>query len=145
VVILILILIQFFRPAKNITDEDPVDGIATKYEVPMNVLMVLNDACYDCHSNYSNYPWYYNIQPVGWWMNYHIEEAKKHVNFSEFARYSKEDAIHAFHDIKKVMKAHAMPIKSYRLMHEKGQLSDEQYENVAKWAAKMEEKLITSN
>src|SRR5699024_10548446 len=107
----------------------------------MNVVMVLNDACYNCHSNYTTYPWYYNVQPVGWWMDYHIDQAKKHVNFSEFATYSKEDARHAFHEINEVMTEHLMPLKSYRLMHKNARLTDEQYKKVADWAAEMEAKL----
>lgn len=141
VVILLLIIIQFFRPKKNTTDADPVNGIATKYEVPMDVLMILNDACYDCHSNYSTYPWYYNIQPIGWWMDSHIDEAKRHVNFSEFAAYSPKDAAHAFHEINEVMSEQNMPIRSYKLMHPKAHLTKEQYKKVADWAKKMEEKL----
>lgn len=141
IVLVVLVVIQFFRPEKNTSDADPVNGIATKYEVPMNVLMVLNDACYNCHSNYTTYPWYYNIQPVGWWMDYHIDQAKRHVNFSEFATYSKEDAAHAFHEINEVMTEHVMPLKSYRLMHKNARLTDQQYKKVADWAAEMEDKL----
>lgn len=143
VVIAILVVIQFFRPEKNTTNADPVNDIATKYMemADMDILMILNDACYNCHSNYTTYPWYYNIQPVGWWMAYHINDAKKHVNFSEFATYSKKDAAHAFHEIYEVMSEHTMPIKSYRLMHDKANLTDEQFKKVAEWAKEMEEKL----
>lgn len=141
IIIVILIIIQFFRPEKNFTTADPVHDIATKYDVPMGVLMNLYDACYDCHSNYTNYPWYYNIQPVGWWMAYHIKTAHKHVNFSEFATYSPKKAAKAFHEIYEVADEHTMPIPSYLLMHDKAHLTDEQYKRLADWAQKMHQKV----
>ncbi len=141
IIVIVLIVVQFFRPAKNTSEADPVNDIATKYDVPMNVLMVLNDGCYDCHSNYTTYPWYYAIQPVGWWMNHHIKEAQHHVNFSEFATYSPKEAAHKFHEIKEQMTNHAMPIKAYKLMHKKAQLTDKQYQQVADWAGEQEDKI----
>ena len=138
VIVVILVVLQFFRPANNASQADPVNDIAAGYDVPMDVLMILNDACYDCHSNYSTYPWYHNIQPVGAWMDHHIKEAKRHLNFSEFATYSAKDAAHAFHEMSEMMEEHAMPISSYKLLHKKGRLTDEQYTRVEQWAKKME-------
>lgn len=142
VIILLFGVIQFFRPAKNFTKADAVNDIATKYDVPMNVLMNLYDGCYNCHSNYTTYPWYYNVQPVGWWMAHHIKEARRHVNFSEFAAYSPRQAAKKFHEIYEVMDEKTMPLKSYLLQHKEARLTDEQYKNVADWAEKMHRQLL---
>lgn len=136
-IIAVLVIIQFFRPKKNFTTADPVHDIATKYEVPMGILMNLYDACYNCHSNYTTYPWYYNVQPVGWWMSYHINKAKKHVNFSEFATYTPKEAEKKFHELYKVTDEKTMPLKSYVLMHDKAKLTDKQYKRLADWAQKL--------
>lgn len=141
VILFLIIQIPIFNPEKNHTDEDPVNDIAKKYEVPMNVLMHIYDGCYDCHSNYSEYPWYYNIQPISWWMDYHIDKAKANLNFSEFATLSRKDAAHKFHEIHEVMTEHTMPLEYYVRMHEKAQFTDEEYKAVAEWAAKLNEKL----
>ncbi len=42
-------------------------------------------ACYDCHSNETNYPWYSNVAPVSWLTQNHIDEGRSKLNFSEFA------------------------------------------------------------
>jgi hypothetical protein len=136
-VLILFAVIQFFRPGKNFTRAEAVNDIAKKYDVPMNVLMNLYDGCYNCHSNYTTYPWYFNIQPVGWWMARHIKKAKRHLNFSEFATYTPEKAAKKFHEIYKVMDEKTMPLKSYLLQHKEARLTDEQYKRVADWAQKM--------
>ena len=85
-----LIAIQFFRPAKNINNKpDGIENDISKVmPVPDNIQTILKTSCYDCHSNNTIYPWYASIQPVAWWMNNHIEEGKKEINFNEFASYS---------------------------------------------------------
>lgn len=146
IIILLVVfgIMQLFRPEKNFTKAEAVSDIATKYDVPMNVLMNLYDACYNCHSNYTTYPWYNNIQPVGWWMAHHINDAKRHLNFSEFAAYSPEKAAKKFKEIYKVMDKKSMPLKSYLLQHKEAHLTDEQYKRVAAWAQKMHQQVLAS-
>ncbi|MBX5439553.1 MAG: heme-binding domain-containing protein [Thermoflavifilum sp.] len=133
----LFLIIQLFRPPKNQAAQASPDDIAEKYAVPMNVLMDLNTACYNCHSNYTTYPWYFHVQPIGWWMNGHIQEAKHHLNFSEFAKYPPQVASKKFHAIYEVMRDHSMPIPSYLWMHKEARLTDEQYQQVAQWALQM--------
>lgn len=142
IIVIIFGVIQFFRPAKNFTKAEAVNDIAKKYDVPMNVLMNLYDGCYNCHSNYTTYPWYFNVQPVGWWMAHHIKDAKRHVNFSEFAAYTPKEAAKKFHEIYKVMDEKTMPLKSYLWQHKEAHLTDEQYKNVANWAQKMHQQVL---
>ncbi|MCJ7436937.1 MAG: heme-binding domain-containing protein [Acidimicrobiia bacterium] len=40
-------------------------------------------ACFDCHSNETNTPWWQDIAPVSWWLNQHVEDGRKALNFSE--------------------------------------------------------------
>lgn len=138
IIIIVIGVMQFFRPQKNFTTADAPNDIAAKYDVPMGVLMNLYDGCYNCHSNYTKYPWYYNIQPVGWWMAHHINDAKRHINFSEFATYPPQQAAKKFKEIKREMDERGMPLKSYLLMHKEAHLTPEQYKNVSDWAQKME-------
>lgn len=41
-------------------------------------------ACYDCHSNETQYPWYSNVAPLSWWLSNHVTEGRQLLNFSEF-------------------------------------------------------------
>ena len=62
--IAIIVAIQFVHPEKNESNDNTFD-ISTRYTIPVPVKETLKNACYDCHSNLSTYPWYSNIQPVG--------------------------------------------------------------------------------
>lgn len=142
IIILLIIQLPFFTPRKNFTKEESNITISDKYDVPMDVQMIIYTSCNDCHSNYTeNYPWYYHIQPVSWWMNNHIKEAKRHVNFSEFASYSAKDAAKKFFEIHKEMENRSMPLHSYLWMHDGARLTDEQYHRMTDWSQKMYEQV----
>lgn len=82
-------LIQFIpKPKKNISDSKMTASIDKLYAVPDTVMHLLRVACYDCHSNNTNYPWYSNLQPMAWFMNTHIIEGKNELNLDEFGNYS---------------------------------------------------------
>ncbi len=86
--LILLVLIQFIRPAKNSSSAQSANDITLHYSVPDSVLAVLKRSCYDCHSNNTVYPWYDRVQPIAWWLQYHINHGKRALNFSEFAAYA---------------------------------------------------------
>ncbi len=42
-------------------------------------------ACYGCHSNEVEWPWYSNVAPISWAITDHVEAGRDEVNYSEFA------------------------------------------------------------
>ena len=86
-VVILFALIQFIpKPKKNINDSISIASIDELYSVPDAVKHLMKVACYDCHSNNTQYPWYSNLQPVAWFLNYHIADGKKELNFDEYMR-----------------------------------------------------------
>src|SRR6185295_624201 len=88
IILAILVIIQFIRPTKNKSSMVSKNDIANHYEVPDSIKKILEVSCNDCHTNNTEYPWYANVQPVGWWMQWHVNDGKGHLNFSEFAAYT---------------------------------------------------------
>ena len=43
-------------------------------------------ACFDCHSNETQWPWYANVAPMSWAVQFDVENARNIVNFSEWNR-----------------------------------------------------------
>jgi hypothetical protein len=43
------------------------------------------NACYGCHSNEVEWPWYSSIAPISWAITDHVEAGRDEVNYSEFA------------------------------------------------------------
>ena len=75
-------------------------------------------ACFDCHSNQSKRQWYH-LAPASWWVASHVEEAREHLNFSEFDR----EQEHA-HEAAEEVEEREMPLRSYLLVHPEGRLTD---------------------
>jgi Haem-binding domain len=131
-----LILIQFFHPAKNIntSSESISNDISKVYTVPENVQTILKTSCYDCHSNNTYYPWYNNIQPVAWWLNHHVEEGKREINFNEFASYQIRRQYKKMEEVIEQVKEDEMPLSSYTIIHKDAKLSQEQKLALSNWA-----------
>lgn len=132
---IVFVAIQFVRPGRNDGDIDGANFISKKYVVPENVHAILKQSCFDCHSNKTNYPWYANIQPVGWWLQYsHINDGKRHLNFSEFASYSEKRAKKKIEEIAEEIREGGMPLGTYTFLHHDAVLSQEQAKAVIDWA-----------
>ena len=130
----VLVAIQFFRPEKNQTAGPFPNDITTKYAVPAQVHAVLKRSCFDCHSNNTDYPWYNNIQPVAWFLDHHVQEAKGELNFNEFTSYSPKKARHKLEEVGKSVTEGWMPLDSYLWIHRDAKLSPAEVKLVADWA-----------
>ncbi len=129
-----LLLLQFVRPAKNQSNESSND-ISRVFPVPASVAATLRTACYDCHSNSTTYPWYAHLQPVGLWLDGHVNEGKGHLNFSEFAAYQLPRQYHKLEEIEEMVQEGEMPLNSYTFIHHNAALSPAQQTELVAWAA----------
>lgn len=134
VLLLAFIIIQFFRPTKNRSEGISENDITKKYKVPMDVLDILQTSCYDCHSNNTKYPWYAEIQPVAWWLNSHIKDGKRGLNFSEFVSYRIKKQYKRLADINEQIKDDEMPLNSYLWIHRYAKLNEQQKLTITNWA-----------
>jgi hypothetical protein len=137
------IVIQFFRPVKNINTSAAAttNDISKVFSVPDNVHSILKTSCYDCHSNNTYYPWYAAIQPAAWWLQDHVDEGKKEVNFDEFATYSPRRQFKKFEEIIKQVKEEEMPLSSYTLIHRNAILNKEQSTTLTTWATAQQDSM----
>jgi hypothetical protein len=95
------------------------------FTVPTNIQNLLKNSCYDCHSNNTNYPWYNKIQPVSWFLEHHIKEGKKELNFSEFGGYSERRQKSKIKSIISQVRDDEMPLWTYTLIHRDTKLSED--------------------
>lgn len=137
VVGLLLLLIQIIRPEKNNGVAATENDIMHFTEVPDDVKQILQTSCYDCHSDHTNYPWYVNIQPVGWWLQDHVEEGKSELNFSQFMTYKPKRQKHKMEEIIEMVREHEMPLNSYTIIHQETKLSEAQQKSLIAWAESM--------
>ena len=94
---------------------------------------ILKQSCYDCHSNNTVYPWYTNINPVGFWMRGHINDGKRAINFSDVSVLDKRKLDHRLEDIAKQVENREMPLTSYTLIHRYAKLDSTQIQLIKRW------------
>jgi hypothetical protein len=145
VLVAIFVIIQFIRPARNISNSVSANDISNHYTVPANVQNILQVACNDCHSNNTTYPWYTNIQPAGWWMQRHVNDGKKELNFSEFGTYSAKRQHHKMEEVIEQVKKDRMPLNNYVWIHKDAKLSQQQKETLVNWASQLMNQIAAAN
>jgi hypothetical protein len=76
-------------------------------------------ACYDCHSNETEWPWYSKVAPMRWLVYRDTMEGREHLNFSEFDR-PQDDAEEAA----EMVETEEMPLPIYLPLHPEARLTD---------------------
>jgi len=132
VLLVVFVVAQAFRPEKNNSNDTSKD-ISNSYVVPENVKTILAKACNDCHSNNTRYPWYAEIQPVAWWINDHVKDGKKHLNFNEFDGYRIARQYKKLEECIDEVKDGEMPLTSYTIIHKDAKLSDDEKQILFTW------------
>lgn len=139
----ILLILQIFQIDKTKPDTEAGQDFLSVMSVPDEVQTVLKNACYDCHSHETEYPWYTHVQPLGWWVKDHIDHGRKHLNFSTWAAYEPRRARHKLEECFEEVEEEAMPLKSYTLVHGEARLSSEQRDLLVDWFRKEYEAFTT--
>jgi cytochrome c551/c552 len=127
VVIAVLIGIQFIPVSGT---NPPVTG---EIKAPENVMQVLRNSCYDCHSNESLWPWYSKIAPVSWLVVSDVNEGREYLNFSEWESYSIQEKAEDLEEIWEDVEEGEMPLWYYLPLHPEARLSDKDMETIKNW------------
>lgn len=136
VLLIVFIGMQFYRPDKNISTVGHTAAFLSETNPPEEVQLILENTCYDCHSNNTNYPWYNNIAPISYWLADHVKEGKEHLNFSEWQSYNPKKKDHKLEELIEEVEGGYMPLKEYTWTHEEARLTAQQNEMVLEWAKK---------
>jgi hypothetical protein len=139
--LILFVVIQFFRPAKNVSTVASTNDIHNLYASSPEVKAILAKACNDCHSNNTVYPWYSNIQPVAWWLNDHIKDGKRHLNFSEFGSYRIAKQNKKLAECEEEITEGEMPLSSYTLIHSNAKLTADEKKLLISWFTSIRDSL----
>jgi hypothetical protein len=77
-------------------------------------------ACFDCHSNETDYPWYSKVAPMSLLVAHDVEEGRSKLNFSEWGSFDEAD------ELLEVIQEGEMPPLQYKLIHPDSRLSDDE-------------------
>ena len=141
VALISLLVIQFIPTERNQTDIVPVTDFMLVNNVPNNIKNKLQVSCYDCHSNNTKYPWYNKIQPVAWFLEEHIKDGKKELNFSEWESLSNRRKASKLRSIIKQIESGEMPLNSYTLIHKDAKFSKKETNEIINFITQLKDSL----
>jgi hypothetical protein len=104
---------------------------------PSRVRERLREACYDCHSNQTRWPWYSALAPVSWLVQRDVRAGRRRLNFSEWTDYT-SDPESAAQKLRRVAQSVAdgdMAPLYYRILHPRARLTLEERGLITGWAA----------
>ena len=123
----IVIVIQFI----------PVDRtnppVTADLWAPEDVKEILKNSCYDCHSNETDWPWYSYVTPVSWLVSNDVNDARRHLNFSDWENMNMSARKKMLDEIWEEIEGGEMPLSIYTFMHSDAKISDEQLKFIFNW------------
>lgn len=86
--VVLLVLVAQFLPYGHNHSNPPVVA-EPKWDSPQTRDLAAR-ACFDCHSNQTEWPWYSNVAPIAWLIQHDVDEGRSKLNFSEWDRPQRE-------------------------------------------------------
>ena len=130
---IVVVAIQLYQPERTNPPIEQARTVEAQTEISPAASAIVNRACKDCHSHQTRWPWYSFVAPVSWAVADDVEHARSHVNFSDGAEYAREDADDKLGEICEEVEKGAMPLASYRWMHEQARLSGQDVQAICAW------------
>jgi hypothetical protein len=127
-------IFQLFPGEKPTVTLDNPNDIHREVLIDPTVSKILRNACYDCHSNETVYPWYAGIAPISWLVIHDTNEGREELNFSEWIPYTLKRKNHKLEEIIEMVDDDEMPMKIYTVIHEEAKLTEEDKQKIITWA-----------
>ena len=131
--IVLLALAQIKTIDKTPGDTNPENDFLVIEKAPEEVAQLMKAACYDCHSNSTDYPWYSDVAPVSWWLKRHVRKGTSKLNYSQWNDYNEGTREHKMEESAAFVDKGWMPIGPYKLTHPEARLTDEQRRMLVDW------------
>jgi hypothetical protein len=121
-----------FGPDRTNPPVDPAAAIDLA-AVPARAGGVLREACFDCHSDQTRWPWYASVPPISFLIAHDVGTGRSHLNFSQWRTYNVFDRADLLDEACKRVSSGDMPIWPYRLLHPAARLSAADITTLCDW------------
>jgi Haem-binding domain len=135
------LLLQLASPPRTNPPVVPGHDLFDTNPPPPEIAAMLRNACYDCHSSETKWPWYSHVAPVSLWLVDHIKDGRNDFNFSDWPHNDAKRARRRLNNLADEVRSGRMPLKSYTWIHSSSRLSSEQREQLATWAEQEADRL----
>ena len=113
---------------------DPTFGLGMKTPVPAHVMSTFRQACFDCHSNETRWPWYSSLPIASWLIARDVKSGRGQINFSRWTEYNPFDRASMLVTVCEMATARRMPPQRYRMLHAEARLPDTDVTELCAWA-----------
>jgi mono/diheme cytochrome c family protein len=117
--VVVLVAIQFVPYGRDHTN--PAGGRQIAWDSPRTE-QLMTDACMDCHSNLTKWPWYSNVAPISWLVQKDVEDGREELNLST-GEPEVEEMIESIRE-------GSMPPWQYKPTHPGARLSDQEKQDL---------------
>jgi hypothetical protein len=114
-------------------------------QVEPETLALFQKACQNCHSQNTEWPWYSHVAPVSWLIARDVQQARSHMNLSQWQDYSAEERLTLLSAIGSAARNHEMPPQRYLMIHPEARLTDEERQQIYRWTRTERRRIGTSN
>jgi len=105
--------------------------VQSEIDAPAEIKAIFKKACYDCHSNETNWAWYTKVAPSSFLAVKDVNDGRKHLNFSEW-NFNKESKYKE--EIWDEIREEQMPPWQYKIFHSGAKLTQEEKNLLRNWA-----------
>ena len=113
-------------------------------QIDPGTLALVQRACQNCHSQNTEWPWYSHVAPVSWLLARDVQQARSHMNLSQWQDYSTDDRLRLLSAIGSAVRNHVMPPQRYLLLHPEARLNGEERQEIYRWT-RTERRRISSS
>ncbi|HEV2202082.1 MAG TPA: heme-binding domain-containing protein [Bryobacteraceae bacterium] len=107
--------------------------ILQEAQIDPETLAIVQQACQNCHSENTEWPWYSHVAPVSWLLSHDVQQARRHMNLSRWQDYSAGDRLRLLSEIGSAVRNRAMPVQRYLLLHPEARLTDAERQEIYRW------------
>ena len=117
--LVLFVAIQFVPYGRD--HKNPAGGRQIAWDSPRTE-QLMTDACMDCHSNLTKWPWYSNVAPISWLVQHDVNEGRGKFNLST-GEAEVEEMIES-------IRSGSMPPWQYKPLHPAARLSDQEKQDL---------------
>ncbi len=134
---------QFIRPERTNPQTDPALSIRNDSLLTPAVLGLIERACFDCHTNETNWPWYSSVTPVNFLVARDVSEGRGHLNLSQWLSQPPARRASSLERMYDEVSDGAMPLPPYLILHPEASLTDDEKKMLLDWLASTQDSLMT--
>ena len=140
--LVIFCLLQLTNPSR--TNPSAKADFLDALHPPPEVATALTQACYDCHSYQTRWPWYSHVAPVSWLIASDVFDGRSHLNFSDWPTNDLKHMVRHMEEMSDQISSHTMPPSQYTLIHAQARLTDAQRKTMTEWLDSQSDALVKS-